>query len=95
MYDVRGEWVIREKTNYVFQTTKGVECEIRLKDYRPIVLPPRHMPLKFHEACEKEVKTMLADNIIEPSTSPYCTYPVLADKKDGGSVRDLWLQTTQ
>ena len=27
---------------------------------------------------------MLADDIIEPSTSPYCTYPVLAPKKDGG-----------
>ena len=63
---------------------KGVEFEFALTDYRPVVLPPRNLPQQYHEACDKEVIKMLEDDIIEPSTSPYCTYPVLAPKKDGG-----------
>lgn len=58
--------------------------EVKLTDYRPIMMPPRMIPQKFQQALDGEAEKMLRDGVISLSTSPYCTYPVLAAKKDGG-----------
>lgn len=62
----------------------GVEHEIVLTSYKPVALPPRHIPLHLQEALDKEVNQMLEDGVISPSSSPYATYPVMVLKPDGG-----------
>ena len=62
---------------------KGVNHEFMLVDSRPICLPPRHIPQKYHEVIDGEIEKMINDKVISPSTSPWCTYPVLTPKPDG------------
>ena len=54
-----------------------------LTDNRPVVLPPRVIPTKWHPEIEKQEDEMREKGVIEPSNSPYRFYPVLAQKKDG------------
>ena len=63
---------------------KGVEFSFLMSDNHPICLPPRHIPQVWHQAVDDEMDKMIEDGVVEPSISPYCTYPVLAAKKDGG-----------
>lgn len=63
---------------------KGIYHEMVLTNSKPICLPPRHIPQKYHEALDGEIEKMMRDGVISPSASPWCTYPVLAPKKDGG-----------
>lgn len=46
-------------------------------------LGTRTIPEKWHAEIEKQTEEMLAKGVIEPSTSPYRFYPVMAKKKDG------------
>lgn len=61
----------------------GFFHEFILTDPRPVRLNPRPIPQRWHLEIEKQEKIMLEDDIIEASTSPYRTYPVLVAKKDG------------
>ena len=63
---------------------KGVEFSFILKKTSTVCLPPRHIPQMWHEVVDAETDKMLRDKVIQLSISPYCTYPVLAAKKDGG-----------
>jgi transposase InsO family protein len=63
---------------------KGVQFEFKLSDNRPISMPPRHIPQTWHQPLDDEMDKMIRDEVVETSISPYCTYPVLAAKKDGG-----------
>ena len=53
---------------------------------KPIKIPPRRAPQKQKQIIEQEINKMLADDIIEPSTSPWSSPILLATKKDG-SIR--------
>ena len=65
----------------------GVEHEIVTTTSKPIVLPPRYVPLKYQQALEKELTKMEKDGVVGPSTSPYCAYPVIVPKKDTDEIR--------
>ena len=56
---------------------------IDVEGNKPIKLPPRRPPLAQREVIEKEVKKMLAADVIEPSDSPWAAPVVLVKKKDG------------
>ncbi|MEW8548369.1 MAG: reverse transcriptase family protein, partial [Candidatus Thiodiazotropha sp.] len=53
---------------------------------KPIKIPPRRVPQKQKETIEKEINSMLENDIIEPSTSPWSS-PVLLVTKKNGSIR--------
>jgi transposase InsO family protein len=63
---------------------RGTEFTFDLTDYKPIRLPPRVIPQRWHEEVERQCAEMVEQDVLEPSISPYCTYPVLVPKKDGG-----------
>jgi hypothetical protein len=86
-----GKKIIIEKLKELKQLWKnntpgsvtGIDHEIVLTDQRPINLPPRAIPLTLQKEVDEEMEKMLQDNVISPSASPYCTYPVLRRKKTG------------
>ena len=59
---------------------------INVQGHRPVKLPPRRYPLAQREIVEEELKKMIENDIIEPSSSPWASNVVLVKKKDG-SVR--------
>lgn len=71
-------------TTVSYGQARGVCHEIQLVDPRPIALPTRHIPLRHQEFVAQETLNMIRDGVCEPTNSPYCTYPVLVPKADGG-----------
>jgi len=63
--------------------TPPVEYHIDTGDSRPIRQQLRRQPLKHLEAIDENFKTMLANGIIEPATSPWFSNVVIATKKNG------------
>ena len=63
---------------------RGACHEINLLDNRPVCLPPRQIPRKYRQFVETEIQSMIEEGVIAPSASPWCAYPVLVRKKDGG-----------
>ena len=63
--------------------TDWVRHEIHVETKVPIKQAVRRPPIHLREAAEDEVKKMLKDNIIEPSSSPWASPVVLVRKKDG------------
>jgi len=63
---------------------RGVEHEILLTDDKPIKHPLRRTPIHFQEEEEAHLELLQELDVIRPSTSPYCSSPVLVRKKDGG-----------
>ena len=59
---------------------------INVQGHPPIKLPPRRYPLAQRAVVEEELKKMLANDIIEPSASPWAANVVLVKKKDN-SIR--------
>ncbi len=57
---------------------------IDLTDNVPVKCRPYRPPLSQMHVIEQEIEKMLADDIIEPSDSPYASPVVLVAKKDGG-----------
>ena len=49
---------------------------------KPVKIPPRWVPQKQKKIIELEINKMLANDIIEPSTSPWPSPILLATKKD-------------
>ena len=70
------------QSKYDLGRTDLVQHKIDTGDHKPIKQAPRRLPLNKREIAEKEVKAMLANNIIEPSTSAWSSPVVLVEKKD-------------
>ena len=49
----------------------------------PIRVPPRRIPAEYRQEVEKLIKAMLAEGIIEESSSPWMAPAVYAKKKTG------------
>lgn len=58
--------------------------QIDTGDAKPVKLPPRRVPLHLQHEVADHVKQMLANNIIQPSHSPWAAPVVLVRKRDGG-----------
>lgn len=66
------------------RTTK-VNHTIDTGNHKPVELPPRRRPITQREIAEKEIKTMLDQDVIEQSCSPWPSPIVLVKKKDGST----------
>lgn len=75
---------------HVFNTksepTKLIEHIIKTVDEKPISVPPYRLSPPRKETLQHEIKAMLAEGIIQPSTSPWAA-PVVMIPKANGSVR--------
>ena len=49
----------------------------------PVKIPPRHIPAHFKEEVETQIQSMLDNNIIEHSSSPWMSPTVFVKKKSG------------
>ena len=56
---------------------------IETNDAPPVRQKPYRMSPKKREAAQRQVSQMLANGIIQESTSPYCSSPVLVEKPSG------------
>jgi hypothetical protein len=63
------------------------ERSIRLTSLDPVRSKPYPLPYASHEALDKELDSMLACNIIEPSTAPYASPVVVVHRRKSNSVR--------
>ena len=66
--------------------TDTLEHHIELTSTVPVRARPYPVPVNLVDTFNKEIDKMLALDIIEPSTSPYCS-PVVLIKKEDGSWR--------
>lgn len=62
----------------------AVQHEILIEDVLPIKERLRRVPRGFEEEEEKHLTAMLDAGVIQPSSSPWASSPVLVRKKDGG-----------
>ena len=72
--------------------TQLTEHQIDTGEAQPIRLPPYRLPHAYRDMVQKELKEMLAHDIIEPSTSDWAA-PIVLVKKQDGSLRlcvDYW-----
>ena len=73
--------------NQVFQNQPGqtqlAEHKIDTGTARPVRLPPYRLPQAYRSDVHQELQEMLAQKIIEPSTSEWAAPIVLVKKKDG------------
>ena len=67
-------------------TTQLLKHPIDTGDAQPVKQQPRRIPHHLREQVEAQKEKMLANGVIEESTSPWCSPVVLARKRDG-SVR--------
>ena len=65
--------------------TDVLEHDIRLTDPKPFKVHQYPTPFRA-EAIEKEIETMLEQEIIRPSSSPYCS-PITVVSKPDGNIR--------
>ena len=65
------------------QTLANVQHEIRLHDGYPFREPPRRYSDEKRQYIDTQVREMLRDGIIEPTSSPFSSAIVIAGKRDG------------
>ena len=63
---------------------RDVQHFIDTGDHAPIRVPPRRLPFHKRDVVQKEVESMMASDVIEPSSSPWSAPVALIKKKDGG-----------
>ena len=66
--------------------TNVLEHDIRLTDTTPFKVHQYPTLFRAKDAIEKEIETMLEQDIIRPSSSPYCS-PITVVAKPDGSIR--------
>ena len=66
--------------------TNVLEHDSRLTDTTPFKVHQYPTPYRAKDAIEKEIETMLEQDIIRPSSSPYCS-PITVVAKPDGSIR--------
>ena len=71
------------------RTDKGKHY-INTIDSKPVKVAPRRIAIKQREVIEQELKTMLDNEIIEPSNSSWAAHVSLVKKRDG-SVRFIYI----
>ena len=60
-----------------------IRHKIDTGDAHPIKQPLRRMPFHMQGEADKQIETMLQNNIIKPSASPWASGIVMVEKKDG------------
>jgi hypothetical protein len=63
--------------------TSVVEHRIQITTPYAIITPPRRMALEQQQIADAELEKMLQAGVIEPSTSPHVSEPVIVKKKTG------------
>ena len=71
------------KPGKTLAATNLAELKIDVEGHPPIRQNPRRYSPKVLAAAHAEVDKLLAEDIIEPAASPWCSPPVLAPKSDG------------
>ena len=64
--------------------TDVISHKIRVNTLNPVRSKIYPIPLNLKQDFEKEVDTLLEQKIIQPSSSPYCSPPILVTKPEGG-----------
>ena len=65
-------------------TTSLVKHVINTRDHPPVKQPVRRTPFALRNKVDEMVQEMLAQDVIQPSQSPWASPIVLVKKKDGG-----------
>ena len=78
------EHVVAKDSSDLGRTSK-VYHRIPTGDAAPIKQAPRRVPFHQREELERNLREMLHNGIIKPSTSPWASPVVLVRKKDGGT----------
>ena len=65
--------------------TSLIKHQIEIENVKLFKEPPRRVPYHLQENNDKIIKDMLAENVIEASSSPWAACVVLVKKKDGST----------
>lgn len=71
----------------LFKTTPGktdLATYFTVTSGPPAKVPPRRIPAHFREGIDLQIQEMLAQNVIEESSSPWMAPAVFTRKKSGG-----------
>ena len=63
--------------------TDLITHSIEVQGARPVRCAPRRMSPKMLEIAQSEVRKMLVEGVIEPSTSEWCSVPLIVKKSNG------------
>ncbi|OWZ15327.1 reverse transcriptase [Phytophthora megakarya] len=75
------------KGNALPPAAKGVVCDIDVGNAKPIALRTRKVSTRFREKVVGLIKSLLAAEIIRPSTSPWASLIVIVRKSNGVDIR--------
>ena len=65
--------------------TSQVRHSILISDVVPIKQSPRQVPFHQKDEMEKNLKSMLDNGVVQPSSSPWASLVVFVKKKDGST----------
>ena len=81
MEKLKGLLVSNQSVFFMFKFDVGltnfIQHKIDTKDEKPVKIPPRRVPLAQMKEVEAEIQKMLANDIIQPSHSPWSTLCLL------------------
>ena len=62
--------------------TNLITHSIEVQSARPVRCAPRRMSPRMLEIAQGEIRKMLVEGVIEPSTSEWCSAPVIVEKSN-------------